>query len=127
MSFSNVLRRTIGLNNFEKSYDSLLDFRITIVVNILKWKGQWPSSKHVLAMLIIPFRHVLFLMIILRCLYESLLGSEVDKLLHLVIELMNSSSKKEAQSEDVIPGILSKIFISIWWSWAILNNKWKAC
>ena len=31
-----VLRRTIGLKDFEESYDDLLGFRITIVVDFLK-------------------------------------------------------------------------------------------
>jgi len=36
MSFPRVLRRMMGLNNFGKSYDFLLDFGMTIVIEVLK-------------------------------------------------------------------------------------------
>ena len=36
MSFPNVLRRTIGLNNFGKLYDALFGFGVTMVIDILK-------------------------------------------------------------------------------------------
>jgi len=45
-------------------------------------------------MLMIPFKHILSLIMLLRYLYESLLRPEVDILLHLAMELMNSSSEK---------------------------------
>ena len=115
----------MGLNNFGESYNSLLGFGMMIVIEILKWEGQWPSSKYALAMLMIPFRHTLSLMMFLRCFYESLLGSGVDKLLHLAMESINSFSEKGAQDKDIILGILSKISVSIWWSWAILNDEWR--
>ena len=67
-------------------------------------------------MLMIPFRHVLFLMISLRCLHESLLGPGVDKLLHLETELMNSSSDKGIQGKYDLLRISFKISISIWQS-----------
>ena len=38
-------------------------------------------------------RHVMSLMIILRCLQDSLSSLEVDKLLHFNIALVNSSSE----------------------------------
>jgi len=65
-----------------------------IVVEVLKWKGQWPNSKHALAMLVIPFKYILSFIMLLRCLYESLSEPEANELLHLVIELMNSFSEK---------------------------------
>ena len=104
----------MGPNDFRESYDSLLGFGMTIVVEVLKWEDQWPNSKHVLAMLIISFRYVLSLMMLLRCLHESLSGPGVNKLLHLVIELINSFSQKETQGEDILLGILFKISASIW-------------
>jgi len=36
MSFPKVLRRTMGPNDFRESYDSLLGFGMTIVVEVLK-------------------------------------------------------------------------------------------
>jgi len=38
-SFSNIFKRTMGLNDLGISYDALLGFGITIIVNILKWVG----------------------------------------------------------------------------------------
>ena len=40
------------------------------------------------------FKHVLSLIIYLRCSYNNLLGPGADKLLQLMIACMNSSSKK---------------------------------
>ena len=127
ISFPNILRRTIGLKDLGELYDSLLGFGMTIVIEVLKWKDQWSKLIHILAMLIILFKHALSLMILLRCLYDNLFGPGVDKLLHLAMELINSSSENSTQIEGFLLGILSSISISIWWFWAILNNKWRAC
>ena len=64
------------------------------------------------AMPIILFRHSLFLMIILRCYYDNLSGSGVNKLLHLVMDLINSSSEKEGQLVELLLGILSRMSVS---------------
>ena len=56
----------------------------------------------------IVFKYTLLLTIYLRCLYDNLSGLGVDKLLHLVIELMNSSSKKGTQDVGAMLGIPSK-------------------
>ena len=37
------------------------------------------------------FKHLESLTVVLRCLYNSLLGPEVEELLHLLIELINSA------------------------------------
>ena len=63
MSFPKVLRSMIGL---KESYDSLLGFGMIMDVNILKWDGQLPNLKHTSVILIILFRHELFLTIHLR-------------------------------------------------------------
>ena len=55
------------------------------------------------------FKHVLSLRIYLRYLQASLLGSRADELLHLVIELVNSTSEKEYQEYGANQGISSKI------------------
>ena len=94
-SFSIVLSRTIGLKDLEESCDFLLGLEIIIDIEVLKWEGQWPNSKHTSAMLIILFRYNLSLIILLRCLYDNLSEPKVDKLLHLAMKLINSSSEKE--------------------------------
>ena len=97
-----VFRRTIGLKDFGKSYDSLLDFRITTIVDFLKWSGQCPFSKHVLAMLMMFFKHILFLIICLRYLYESLSRPGTDKLLQFLIAwiLLSKSLTKRTKSKN---------------------------
>ena len=114
MRFSKVLRSTIGLKDLEELYNFLLGFGMIIDVNILKWDGQWPNSKHASAILIILFRHELFLTIHLRCLQDSLLGPGVDKLLHLAIELMNSSLENGTHSEECLFEILFNITKLTW-------------
>ena len=49
---------------------------------------------YALVMLIMFFKHDLSLRIYLRCLHMSLSGLGVDKILHLAIVLVNSSSEK---------------------------------
>ena len=39
INFPNVFRSTMGLKDFGESYDVLLGFGITIVVEFLKWLG----------------------------------------------------------------------------------------
>ena len=127
MSFPIVLRRMIGLKDFRELYDSLLGLKMTMDIEILKWKGQWPNSKYMSAMLIILLRHTLFLTILLRCLHDSLFGPGTNELLHLAIELINSSSKKETYIVEHSFGISFNAQMSICWPWAVLNNEWRAC
>jgi len=61
-----MFRSTINLKDFSESYDILLGFGITIVIEFLKWLGQCPKSKHALAMVMILLKHVLSLIILLR-------------------------------------------------------------
>jgi len=42
------------------------------------------------------------------------------------MELVNSSLKKGSQLIEHLSGISSKKSVLTWWSWAILNVKWKA-
>ena len=73
------------------------------------------------------FKHNLFLRMYLRCLYISLSGPGVDKILHLIIVLVNSSSKKEFYKE-VAKGTISLRMLSLMHqSWAVLNDKCSAC
>ena len=64
-------------------------------------------------MLIILFKHTLSLIIFLRYLHDNLSKPGVDKLLHLVMKLMNSSSKNGTQIKGLLLGILFKALISI--------------
>ena len=66
-------------------------------------------------------------MIHLRQLYKSLSGPRVDKLLHLAMDLMNSSFEKDGQYLDGLSGISSKMSTSIWQFWTKLKVKWRAC
>ena len=56
----------MGLNNLRVLYKVLLNFGITMVVDILKWEDQKSKSKHELVILIMLFKHILFLRIYLR-------------------------------------------------------------
>lgn len=86
MSLSMVLRRIMGLKDFKKLYNSLLGLGIIMDVEVLKWEDQWPSSKHTSVMLMILLRHALFLMMLLKHLYDNLSRPKVNELLHLAME-----------------------------------------
>ena len=89
-----MLRRTMGLKALGELYDLLLDFGIMMDVKILKCEGY--NSKYASAILIILFKHIISLIMILRCHQDNLLGPRVNKLLYLLIALMNSASTKES-------------------------------
>ena len=127
MSFPKVLRRVIGLNDFGELYDTLFSFGLTTVVDILKWAGQWPSLKQVLPILMIPFKHYLFLKIYLRYLYESLSRPGANELLYFAIELMNSFSEKGIYGDVKQKGILLRISSLTCRSCAIFKDKYKVC
>jgi len=126
MSFPMILSRTIGLKDLGESYNFLLGLEMTMNVNVLKWEGQWPSSKYASVMLMILLRHTLSLMILLRCLHDSLSRPGVNELLYLAIELVNSSSEKETHIIEHLFGISSRVQMSICWFWAVWNNEWRA-
>ena len=107
MSFSNMLRRTIGQNIFGKSYNTLLGFGIIIKVDILKCNGQWPRLMHVLVMLTMLNGYLLLSTTTLRYLQETWLGPRVDKLLYFLIEFLNSLFKKFSYSDKNFKGISS--------------------
>jgi len=66
ISLPTVLRRMIGLNALGESYNILLGFGITMVVEILKCEDQKPKLKHEFAMLTKFFKHISSLRIYLR-------------------------------------------------------------
>ena len=127
ISFPSMLRSTIGLKNLGESYTVLLGFGITIVIEFLKWLGQYPISIQALAMAIMFPRHILSLTTCLRCLYDNLFGLGADKLLHLTMALMNSSSKNGNHDKEWYEFNSFNTFSSTWQNWAVLNKKWKAC
>ena len=96
-----------------------------MVVDVLKWAGQWPSSKQVLVILIIPLKHDLSLRIHLRCLYKSLSRLGADELLHFTIELMNFSSEKGIHGDVEQKEISLRISLLTCWSCTILKDKYK--
>jgi len=80
-----------------------------IVVEDLKYGGHNPYLKHTLVILMIFSRYASLLTIHLRWLHKSLSGSGADKLLHLVMDLVNSSFKKDGHPLDSLSEISSKI------------------
>ena len=82
---------------------------------------------HTLAMLMKFFKHILSLTITLKCFQDILSSSGVDKLLHLMIMLLNSLIKKDIHSIIGLSGILFNMLQLIWWFWAELKNRWRAC
>jgi len=95
--------------------------------DVLKCDGQWPKLIHVLAILIKFLKHELLLIITLRCLQDNLLGLGVKELLHLMIELLNSSSENGIYFVTNLFGISSNKYGLIWQFCTKLNNEWKAC
>ena len=66
ISFPNILRRTMGLNDFGESYNFLLGLGMMIVNEDLKYNGHDSNSKHTLVILMIFSRYTLSLIIHLR-------------------------------------------------------------
>jgi len=62
--------------------------------DVLKCDGQWPRLIHMLVILIIFFKHLMSLIIVLRCFYKTLSELGVNKLLHLLMALINFSFDK---------------------------------
>ena len=76
-------------------------------------------------MLMIFPKKSLSLRMTLRCLHDNLSSPSVEKLLQLVIALLNSSLEKEAYEEGDLSATSSRILISTWWWRAVLNIKWS--
>ena len=106
----------MGLKDLDVSYDILLGFGITIVVELLKWLGQYLALKHAFAIAMMFFKQFLSFIMHLRCLYESLLGLGADILLHLTMALVNSSSVNSAYDDKVYYSSSFRTFSSMWWN-----------
>ena len=93
ISLPSIFNRTIGLNILEESYKALVGLEMMMELDVLKCNSQCPKLMHTLAMLMKILKYKQLLTIILRYLYNSLLGPRVNELLHLKIALLNSSSE----------------------------------
>jgi len=118
-----MLSRTIGLKAFGKLYNSLLGLGIMMDIETLKYNGQWPKLMHISAMLMNFLRHAASLTILLRCLHNNLSDSEVNELLHFLIELMNSSFENSFHIVVGLIGISSSKLMLIWWFGTTLKEK----
>ena len=118
MTFSinlpSVFNSIIGQKNLKKSYNDLFSFRMIIDVKVLKWEDQCPKLIQTLMMLIIGFKQNLTLINLLKSFHEILSSLGADKLLYLLIILLNSSFKKGVHSETGLDRILSKISVLTW-------------
>ena len=112
MSLPTVLRRTIGLNTLSESYNFLFGLGMTIVVDLLKCKGQYFNSIHALVILMIILRQSSSLRIILRWLHDNLSSPRVEELLQLIMACLNSSLEKAGQDNVGLSAILSRILTS---------------
>ena len=79
------------------------------------------------AMLMNFLRHTAFLIILLRYLYDNLFGLGVNKLLHFLIELINSSFENGFYITVGLLGIFFSKLISIWQFSTALKDEWRAC
>ena len=67
------------------------------------------------------------LLMVLRYLQDSLLGPRVEALLHLVIDILNSSLKKGIQWVTILFGTSSNKSVLTYQYCAELNDLWRAC
>ena len=70
---------------------------------------------------------MVFLMINLICLQDSLSDLGINELLYFKITLVNSSSENGFHCVIGLLGISSSNSVLIWWFCAELNDKWRAC
>ena len=127
MSLLSIFNRTISLNVLGELYEALLGLGMITNNNILKCISQWPKSIHALAILIELLRYKKSLTITLRYLQDNLLGLGVNKLLHLIMELLNSSLEKEIHFVISLFEISSNNSGFIWQFCVELKDEWRAC
>ena len=125
-SFPIVFNRTIGHKALGESYNTLLDLGIIMVVNVLKWDGQCSKLMHVLEISISLIIHLLFLMILLIWLQDSLSRLEAKELLYFLIVLISFSLENSVHILIFLLGISSSSWELTLWNCAELNELWKA-
>ena len=113
-SFPVMLSKTIRWNDLVELYKALLSLGMIIVVDILKWDGQWSKSIQVLVMLVSLLMYSLFLTIFLRCLQNNLFNSRVKELLYLLMVSMIFTFEKGGHFVTFLSEILSKRLGSIY-------------
>ena len=126
ISLPNVFSRTIGLEDLGESYNNLLGLGIIIVVDFLKWFGQYPRSIQVFAIPIMLIRHSSCLRMDLRWFQDRLSGSRADELLQLLIAILNSSFENRGQLTIGLSLLSLRTLMSTWQSKALLKDEWSA-
>jgi len=127
MSFLRVFNRMIDWNILGELYEVLSGLGIIIDDNNLKCNSQYCKLIHTLTMLVIFFKYILSLMITLRCFQDTLSGLVVDKLLYLVIALLNFLLENRAHIIAGLVGILFNISELTCWLCTELKDWWRAC
>jgi len=116
----------MGLNDLNELYEGLLGLGMITVEDLLKWLGQYPKLIQAFAIFMILGRHLLCFRTDLRWLHNSLSGPGVDKLLQLLIAILNSSFENGAQAMTCLFPISSKMLMSTCLWWAVLKKEWRA-
>jgi len=127
ISLPSIFKRMMGLNVLGVLYNALLGLGMMMNIDSLKWDGQYLKLIHTLAIFMMLTRHAKFLVITLRCLQDNLSGLEVESLLHLLIDIKNSSFKKDGHLVAILSEISSSNKVLTCWCWAELNDLWRAC
>jgi len=107
ISFLRVFNKMIGRNILSRLYEVLLGLEIIIDDDNLKCNSQYCKLIHILIILIKFFKYILSLMITLRCFQDILSRLGIDKLLYLVIALLNFSLENRAY---IIVGLVGNLF-----------------
>ena len=126
MSLLRVLRRTIGQNAFRLSYNVLFSLGMTIMVEVLKYLGQWPKLMQASAMLMILERQSSFLMMSFQCCHNILLGPGVEESLHLWIADLNLYLENGFQTWQGLRSTSFRILKSTWRWRTVLKELWRA-
>jgi len=98
-----------------------LGFGIIIDNDALKYNGQYSRLIHILVMLTMFSKYLLSLTISLRCFHEILSSPEADKLLHLLMAIMNFFLEKKFHNKYSLEGSSSNNDAFTHWLWAELN------
>jgi len=123
ISSPSVFSRTMGLKDLGESYDNLFGLGIIIVVNFLKWFGQYPKLIQVFAIPMMLTRQSSYFRTDLGWFQDNLSRLGVDKLLQLLIAILNSSFENGDQLEIGLLPISSRMLMSTWQSRPLLKEE----
>ena len=122
IGFPSIFNRIIGWNILSELYKVLLGLGMMINNDILKYNSQYSKLIYTLVMLTKFFKHVLSLMITLRCFQNILSRLGIDKLLQLAIELSNFLLENKAY---IIAGLVEILFNMLELiCWLCVYHKW---